>query len=130
MAAALILEIEMTARKERAYSMRWEVPAPTDKERKELRSRRRRAETAQPRTIKVGRHEFPEPIAEFPGEKSYCYCVMLDNEAGFVTGWFLWEGEGTTVEKNLLKNRLCHLTEEAAQAHADALNAICRGDID
>lgn len=121
----------MTVRKERAYSMRWEVPAPTDKERKELRSRRRRAETAQPKTITVGRHEFPEPIAEFPGEKSYCYCVMLDNEAGFVTGWFLWEGEGTTVEKNLLKNRLCHLTEEAAQAHADALNAICRGgDID
>jgi len=56
---------------------------------------------------------------------------MLDNEADFITGWFLWEGEGTTVEKNLLKNRLCHLSESAAQAHADALNAICRGgDID
>lgn len=34
------------------------------------------------------------------------------------------------MDEALLEGNLCHLSREAAQAHADVLNAICRGDID
>ncbi len=38
--------------------------------------------------------------------------------------------EADPIDYGLMRNSLVHLSQEAAQAHADTLNAICRGDID
>ena len=40
------------------------------------------------------------------------------------------EWTDSPMDEALLEGNLCHLSREAAQAHADVLNAICRGDID
>lgn len=40
----------------------------------------------------------------------------------------IWTGDKTDFD--LLKSCVVHLSREAAQAHADVLNAICRGDIE
>ena len=34
------------------------------------------------------------------------------------------------MDASLLANHMIHLSREAAQAHADVLNAICRGDVE
>ncbi|OAM33541.1 hypothetical protein A7Q01_00885 [Eikenella sp. NML96-A-049] len=80
-----------------------------------------------PQVIRVGRHEFPKPITEAPPfwtdyfyitAVDTCFTVCSDNWAGEIHD--RWR---------LIGNR-AHLSQEAAQAHADVLNAICRGDID
>ena len=47
---------------------------------------------------------------------------------GYVPNNFIWCGDDE--DFGLLKHHMVHLSEEAAQAHADAFNAICRGDIE
>ena len=80
-----------------------------------------------PQVIRVGRHEFPKPITrELNGGTDYFYvragdtCFEVDSD-----NWI-----GCDYDLMRLESRRVHPTSEAAQAHADVLNAICRGDID
>ena len=77
--------------------------------------------------IRVGRHEFPKPISNAPLNSINYFLVTAWN------GCFDVDAD-TWVNSKLDNMRLeswrVHLTREAAQAHADVLNAICRGDID
>ena len=89
-----------------------------------------------PQTIKVtvnGKDmEFPKPLTTKVIEDDFIYVLDKSNPAetppfcviplrfksnDFCSNWYL-------------KNGLMHYTKEAAQAHADVLNAICRGDVE
>ena len=80
-----------------------------------------------PQVIRVGRHEFPKPIAFMPPKDTIYWVIRLRPE-GYAPDDLIWSGDKT--DFNLLKSCVVHLSREAAQAHADVLNAICRGDID
>lgn len=87
-----------------------------------------------PQTIKVtvnGKEmEFPKPVAKnaISGDKIYTvYFDRIDNK--------FWVGSDDTesiggLELAYINGNLCYLSNKAAQAHADVLNAICRGAID
>lgn len=80
-----------------------------------------------PQVIRVGRHEFPKPITnELVNGVTYFY-VKIGN-----TRFEVDEGCWAGIWRNQmrLESRRIHLTREAAQAHADVLNAICRGDVE
>ncbi|OAM27516.1 hypothetical protein A7P95_06775 [Eikenella longinqua] len=80
-----------------------------------------------PQVIRVGRHEFPKPlINELVIGVNYFY-VKIGNTC-FEAAESSWMGNGQ--DQMRLESKRVHLTREAAQAHADVLNAICRGDID
>ena len=80
-----------------------------------------------PQVICVGRHEFPKPITKgLVNGVIYCY-VKIGNNC-FDVGTEYWTGSGQ--DQGRLESRRAHLTREAAQAHADVLNAVCRGDIE
>lgn len=81
-----------------------------------------------PEIIKVGRHEFPKPIGNIPEGATYYFVEFSFTTLSFVAQEDAWDGLRT--DKGLLVANLCHLTREAAQAHAAVLNAICRGDIE
>ena len=77
--------------------------------------------------IRVGRHEFPKPITrEFNGGTDYFYVRVGDT--CFEVSSDNWIGSAYDLMR--LESRRVHPTREAAQAHANVLNAICRGDID
>ncbi len=79
-----------------------------------------------PQVIRVGRHEFPKPITFAPKIDTIYWVIRLHPE-GFAPDDLIWSGDETDFD--LLENRMIHLSREAAQAHADVLNAICRGDV-
>lgn len=81
-----------------------------------------------PQVIRVGRHEFPKPITEKPKEGTMYWTIESGGENGFYAERYRWRQNGE--DESVIKQGLVHLTEEAAQAHADVLNAICRGDIE
>ena len=80
-----------------------------------------------PQVIRVGRHEFPKPISNAPLNSINYFLVTAWN------GCFDVDAD-TWVNSKLDNMRLeswrVHLTREAAKAHADVLNAICRGDVE
>ena len=80
-----------------------------------------------PQVIRVGRHEFPKPIHERPRKGDVYWYVDMRQGEHYVcsTYWHHYDEDYGRLNKYV-----CHLTEAAAQAHADTLNAICRGDID
>ena len=80
-----------------------------------------------PQVIRVGRHEFPKPIAFTPPKDTIYWVIRLHAE-GYAPDDLIWGDD--KVDFDLLKSCVVHLSREAAQAHADVLNAICRGDID
>ncbi len=82
-----------------------------------------------PEMIKVGKWEFPKPIGSPPRdeEKYWIVRAYFHAEAGHVPDSKIWYGD--EADYGYLKANICHLSREAAQAHADALNAICRGDV-
>ena len=80
-----------------------------------------------PQVIRVGRHEFPKPIAFIP-KKDTIYWVIRLQSKGYAPDDLIWSDDETDLA--LLESRVIHLSRESAQAHADVLNAICRGDID
>lgn len=80
-----------------------------------------------PQVIRVGRHEFPKPIA-FTPPKDTIYWVVGLKAKGYIADDLIWSDD--KLDFYLLKSCVVHLSREAAQAHADVLNAICRGDID
>ncbi len=80
-----------------------------------------------PQVIRVGRHEFPKPISNAPLNGTDYFFVMSENSCFKVNA-------GTWVNSKLDNMRIgssrLHLTRESAQAHANVLNAICRGDVE
>ena len=82
-----------------------------------------------PQVIRVGRHEFPKPVIEAPTlGATYYFADFSANKAAFVAWHCTWRGDAYDVAR--LKGNICHLSEADAKAHADVLNAICRGDVD
>ena len=81
-----------------------------------------------PQVIRVGRHEFPEPTKEEPKIGANYWIVSLYANRGYIAESFVWNG--SFLDYGCLKHNMAHLSESAAQAHANVLNAICRGDID
>ena len=80
-----------------------------------------------PQAIRVGRHAFPKPITrELNGGTDYFYVRVGDT--CFEVSSDNWIGSAYDLMR--LESRRIHPTREAAQAHADVLNAICRGDVD
>ena len=80
-----------------------------------------------PQVIRVGRHEFPKPISEAP-EEGTDYFYLDFGKIGFVVNSSRCIGDVYNTMR-ITANHV-HLSRESAQAHADVLNAICRGDID
>lgn len=80
-----------------------------------------------PQAIRVGRHEFPKPIHERPRKGDVYWYVDMRQGEHYVcsTYWHHYDEDYGRLNKYV-----CHLTEAAAQAHADVLNAICRGDVE
>lgn len=78
--------------------------------------------------IRVGRHEFPKPISEAPEEGTVYWTIEARGRNGFYAERYKWLQNRE--DESCIRQGLIHLTEAAAQAHADVLNAICRGDID
>ena len=131
--AALMLQYAKDAMETDRPWERWEVAAPNEWKGCEVspswsedHNYRRK-----PETIKVGKLEFQKPIRDTPKEDEFVYYVTEGHkisdppfvvaDACFRCGakpeWYLVHG-------------LLHLSPEAAQAHADVLNAICRGDVE
>lgn len=81
-----------------------------------------------PQVIKVGRHEFPEPTKEEPKIGANYWIVSGYANRGYIAESFVWNG--SFLDYGCLKHNMAHLSESAAQAHADVLNAICRGDVE
>ena len=79
-----------------------------------------------PQLIRVGKHEFPKPIT-IPPEKGISYWAVEFSSTGFVTKRYAWDN--CSFDLNYLGTGLCHLTQDAAEAHAKVLTAICKGDV-
>jgi hypothetical protein len=80
-----------------------------------------------PQVIRVGRHEFPKPISNTLLNSTHYFFVTVG--AGyFEVDDSIWVNN--ELDNMRLESGRIHLTCEAAQAHADTLNAICRGDIE
>ena len=80
-----------------------------------------------PQVIRVGRHEFPKPISKDPLNGINYFFIRI-GKSGFEVADCNWAND--KIDNVRLESGLVHLTREAAQAHADVLNALCRGDID
>ena len=80
-----------------------------------------------PQVIRVGRHEFPKPI-NFTPKIDTIYWIIRLQAKGYAPDDLIWRGDA--MDASLLANHMIHLSREAAQAHADVLNAICRGDVE
>ena len=81
-----------------------------------------------PQVIRVGRHEFPKPITEAPGVTTEYWVVRAYADKGYAPDAYTWDGDDT--DYGFLEHGMVHLTKAAAQAHADVLNAIYRGDVE
>ncbi|GAA8966655.1 hypothetical protein HpSP79_12290 [Helicobacter pylori] len=80
-----------------------------------------------PQVIRVGQHEFPKPITREPNGGTDYFYVRLGDTCFEVSSdnWI-----GSDYDLMRLESRRVHPTCEAAQAHANVLNAICRGDVE
>lgn len=76
--------------------------------------------------IKVGKWEFPKPISKAPltGIKYY---LIKTGDRGFKVDTCAWVND--KLDNMRLESGRVHLTYEDAQAHANVLNAICKGDV-
>lgn len=72
----------------------------------------------------INGHKFPEPCSE-PLEDRQSY-FTIDFEAGAEVLQYLWRDDDH--DNRLLNSGLIHTTQEAAQAHADAINSLFRGE--
>lgn len=129
--AALMLQYAKDAMETDRPWERWEVAAPNEWKGCEIspswgedHNYRRK-----PEMIKVGKWEFPKPIEQPLGyTDAYYYLTFSMKAAEFTPISDTWSND--IDDKDRLAGNLCHLSREAAQAHADVLNAICRGDVE
>ena len=80
-----------------------------------------------PQVIRVGRHEFPKPISKAPLSGITYYLIKTGNRC-FEVDTCAWVND--RLDNMQLESGRIHLTYEAAQTHANVLNAICHGDVD
>jgi len=78
-----------------------------------------------PRTIQIGGMEVPEPCRTAPDMGTRYHYVSFD-QGDFVYD-LLWENLKT--DHSRLKSGMCHLTKEAAIAHAKALIKVSGGEV-
>ena len=86
-----------------------------------------------PQVIRVGRQEFPKPITEAPLVGATVYNVQEHFDHTVPHAFHVAEEKfdpSNPFHKWYVRANLSHLTREAAQAQADVLNAVCRGDIE
>lgn len=86
-----------------------------------------------PQVIRVGRQEFPKPITEAPLVGATVYNVQEHFDHTVPHAFQVAEEKfdpSNPFHKWYVRAGLSHLTRAAAQAHADVLNAVCRGDIE
>lgn len=81
--------------------------------------------------IKVGKWEFPKPITKGPDFGTTYWATMFDysGDRKFIASAGQ-EWTDSPMDEALLEGNLCHLSYDAALAHANVLNAICRGDVE
>ena len=72
----------------------------------------------------INGHKFPEPCSE-PLEEGQSY-YTIDFDVGVEIGHSRWVND--KYDNTRLKQGVIHTTQEAAQAHADAVNSIFRGE--
>lgn len=130
--AALMLKYAQDAMETDRPWERWEVAAPNEWKGCEIspswsedHNYRRK-----PEMIKVGKWKFPKPITQRPDFETTYWATMFDysGDRKFIASAG-HEWTDSPMDEALLEGNLCHLSREAAQAHADVLNAICRGDV-
>ena len=80
-----------------------------------------------PQLIKVGKWEFPKPISKAPLSGITYYLIKTGNRC-FEVDTCAWVND--RLDNMRLESGRIHLTYEAAQTHANVLNAICHGDVD
>ncbi|QMT41291.1 hypothetical protein [Neisseria shayeganii] len=80
-----------------------------------------------PDIIKIGKHEFPLPMQTAPTDGTR-YWYVNQYSYGFKSDSMVWTSHN--VDSNRLNAGMCHLTKDAAEQHADVLNAINRGDVE
>ena len=72
----------------------------------------------------INGHKFPEPCSEpFKDGQSY---FTIDFDVGAEVVHHRWSDDCDDNQR--LRNGLIHTTQEAAQAHADAINSLFRGE--
>lgn len=79
-----------------------------------------------PEVIKVGKHEFPKPMDKIP-EYGTSFWIVEVGSKELTANSYCWEG--CQFDLKYFRNGLCHLTKQAAEAHAKVLTAICKGDV-
>ena len=72
--------------------------------------------------------EFPEPEKVEPPDGTRYWMPTQRSAFGFDIQKYIWEGDDD--DFGFLNHGLIHLSPESAQAHADVLNAICKGGIE
>lgn len=80
-----------------------------------------------PQVIKVGKHEFPKPISK-PLLNGMNYFLVRSGNNCFEVDVCTWID--SRLDNMRLESGRMHLAHEAAQAHADVLNAVCQGDVE
>lgn len=81
-----------------------------------------RLKKPEPKTIRIGEYDVPEPVREPLENGTTCWYPKLSN-IGLIDG-YIWCNDDTDVR--LLSYGLIHLTEEAAKAHAEALLSLTK----
>lgn len=76
----------------------------------------------EPKTIRIGKYDVPEPVREPLKNGTTCWYPKLSN-IDLIDG-YIWCNDDTDVR--LLSYGLIHLTEEAAKAHAEALLSLTK----
>lgn len=76
--------------------------------------------------IKVGKWEFPKPISKAL-LTGITYYLIKTGDRGFKVYICAWVND--KLDNMRLESGRVHLTYEDAQAHANVLNAICKGDV-
>ena len=74
-----------------------------------------------PRTIRIGEIDIPEPVRE-PLQHGEKYFVPYISSGDLSCGIFTWRFDEQ--DKEMMRNGIIHITEEAALAHAKALIAL------
>lgn len=72
----------------------------------------------------INGHKFPEPCSEPLEDGQSYFTIYIGYGAEFAR--FSWDDDD--YDNNRLKIGIVHTTQEAAQAHADAINSLFRGE--
>ncbi|PHM37147.1 hypothetical protein [Xenorhabdus innexi] len=81
-----------------------------------------------PRTIRIGEYDVPEPVREALKKGQAYYFPNIEGSDEDSLYWKAFWTE-STIDNTRLKNRLIHLTQEAAELHAKALIALILNNV-